>query len=199
MLVTGFDEDNRFILVQRGWAGTTAGHYKKGTPIRIFRMMNSPAQTEMILQDIHNIDDTVTQNQITDSFLVYEWQPNDTCLPGCFWLEFKLLKMIDNTGISIISTTVPNTCPISGVTTDVVTLDGDLVNLSYISEIPSVIPFQNSSCVMPSIISFTDISIPVSTINACGLGSNVEWVRRFPVCGDGFLIKIVDSPTKDVL
>jgi len=27
--------------------------------------------------------------------LVYEWQPEDTCLPGCYWIEFKLLKMKD--------------------------------------------------------------------------------------------------------
>lgn len=194
MLVTGFDEDNGYVLVQRGWSGTTAGHHKKGTTIRIFRMLNSPAQTEMILQDIDNIDGTVTQDQLTDSYLVYEWQPNDTCLPGCFWLEFKLLKLVDNTGISIISTT-----PDEGVTHDVVTLDGDILNPTPISEIPTVIPFESISCVEPSTVSFTDVSVPLSTVNACGLGANVEWVRRFPVDCEGFLIKIIDTPTRDIL
>jgi hypothetical protein len=27
---------------------------------------------------------------------VYEWLSADTCLPGCYWFEFKLLKMMDS-------------------------------------------------------------------------------------------------------
>jgi hypothetical protein len=30
------------------------------------------------------------------------------------------------------------------------------------------------------------------------MGTGVEWVRRFPSDGEGFLIKIVDSPTMEL-
>jgi len=55
--------------------------------------MNAPAETEMVFADEENVDGTTTENVLQESFLVYEWQPEDTCLPGCYWLEFKLLKM----------------------------------------------------------------------------------------------------------
>lgn len=95
MLVTGFDEDNYLVRVLRGYNGTTPGTWKKGSSMRIFRVLNSPAQTELKYEDIEQTDGTILKNQLTDSFLVYEWQPQDTCLPGCYWLEFKLLKMKD--------------------------------------------------------------------------------------------------------
>lgn len=33
----------------------------------------------------------------------------------------------------------------------------------------------------------------------CTLGDEVEWIRRFPVDGDGYLIKVFDSPTSENL
>jgi hypothetical protein len=93
MLVTGHDEINKLIRVQRAYHGTTASTYKRGTGMRIFRVLNSIGETDMIYEDIEQIDGTTT-NELTESQLIYEWQPNDTCLPGCYWLEFKLLKMI---------------------------------------------------------------------------------------------------------
>ncbi len=95
MLVTGFDENNKLIQVQRGYNGTTPSDWKKGSLLRIFRVLNAPAVTETVFDDIEQLDGTVLENQIIESLLVYEWQPNDVCLPGCYWLEFKLLKMID--------------------------------------------------------------------------------------------------------
>ena len=32
----------------------------------------------------------------------------------------------------------------------------------------------------------------------CGLGDGMEWVRRFPVDQEGFLINVVDSPTAEM-
>jgi hypothetical protein len=32
----------------------------------------------------------------------------------------------------------------------------------------------------------------------CMMGEGVEWERRFPVCIEGFLVKIANSPTADV-
>lgn len=95
LLVTGFDEDNSLINVQRGYRSTTPGKWKKGTLLRIFRIMNAPALTEIVYEDIQQVDGTVLRDQITDAMVSYEWSPEDTCMPGCYWLEFKLLKMKD--------------------------------------------------------------------------------------------------------
>lgn len=138
MLVTGFDETNKLVVVERGYNGTTAMAWAKGDSLRIFRILNAPATIEMITQDEQQVDGTVNHDVLTDTFLVYEWGLEDTCLPGCYWLEFKVLKE---------SITDPL--------------------------IPSVIPS-----------------------NICSQ-EGIEWVRRFPVQGEGFLIKIIDSATKE--
>lgn len=135
MLVTGFDETNKTVTVQRGYQGTTADSWKKGTGLNIFRFMGAPAAAEMVYEDVTNVDGTVTKDVLQDSFLMYEWKPNDTCAPGCFWFEFKLLKLLDDP-------------PTPSVTT------------------------------------------------VCDMGEGVEWVRRYPVCGE-YLIKICDSPTAE--
>lgn len=94
MIVTGFDEDLSFVQVQRGYNGTTAGAYKRGQKIKIFRILNAAAETSIVTEDITSVyDGSVETDVVTDAQLVYNWMPNDTCLPGCFWLEFKLLKM----------------------------------------------------------------------------------------------------------
>ena len=136
MRVIGFDEDAKTIEVERGYNDTIPSAWKKGTPMRIFRILNAPAVTEMKYEDITQVDGCVLHDQLVESFLIYEWNANDTCVPGCFWFEFKLLKMAT----------------------------GPVV-------IPSVTP-------------------------VCTSGVGVEWVRRFPVCGE-FLIKICDSPTAE--
>ena len=97
MLVVGFDEDDRLVLVQRGYHGTIAQNWKRGTPLKILKFSNVEAQTEMLFQDITEMDGNVTPNVLIDSFFVYEWGPTDTCLPGCYYLEFKLIKLIDTT------------------------------------------------------------------------------------------------------
>lgn len=95
MLVTGFDEINKLVQVQRGYQATTASVWKKGTVLRIFRILNSPAEAEMNFEDVTNIEGVVETDVLQSSYLVYEWGPEDTCLPGCYWFEFKVLKMID--------------------------------------------------------------------------------------------------------
>jgi hypothetical protein len=95
MLVTGFDEDAKTILVMRGWNGTTASAWKKGSSLRIFRVLNSPAETEMVFEDVEEIEGTISRDVLRASYFIYEWKPQDTCLPGCYYLEFKLIKMKD--------------------------------------------------------------------------------------------------------
>lgn len=148
MLVTGHDETNKFIRVQRAYNGTTAGVYKKGTPIRIFRMLNAVGDTREVSMSVEQVDGTTT-TEVVESQLVYDWSANDTCLPGCYWFEFKLLKMSTSSSM-----------------------------------------WLSAAAVVPTFTS-------VMPTDACGIGNGVEWVRRFPVDGDGFLIRITDSPTAE--
>lgn len=154
MLVTAFDEVNKLVQVQRAYHGTTAQNWKKGTSLRIMKFAGATAVSEMLYQDVLEIDGTTTEDVLTDSFFVYEWGESDTCLPGCYYLEFKLLKMLEEE-VSFLST-----------------------------DTASVVP------------SFTASNLSVADFS-CSLGTGVEWVRRFPVEGEGFLIKIVDSPTSE--
>jgi hypothetical protein len=116
MLVIAFDETNKLIQVQRGYNGTFIDNWPKGQPLKIFRIMNAPAELETITSDILQVDGTVAHDQVIESLLVYEWTPNSTCVPGCFWLEFKLLKMSEQAvsmlsaaGISITPSFTPST------------------------------------------------------------------------------------------
>ena len=143
MLVIAFDETNKFIQVSRGYGGTSAVAWKKGAPLRIMRTIDASATIETVLDDVLQVDGTVSQDQLIDSLLKYEWSPNDTCLPGCYWLEFKLIQMTASM-VSMMSVTTPSTTP------------------SF----------------TPSTLSSADFG--------CTLGSGVEWMRRFPVSGEGF-------------
>jgi hypothetical protein len=154
MIVTEFDEANKLIQVLRGYNGSVIGSLAKGTGIRIFRVLNSVASTEMVKEDITQVDGTVTKNVITRSSLVYEWLPNDTCLPGCYWLEFKLLKM-----------------------------DGETMALA------GPMPLMATPSI--SFISYASADF------GCELGDGVDWVQRYPLSGEGLLIKIIDSPTSE--
>lgn len=194
MLVVGFDEEDSLILVQRGYHGTTAQSWKRGTPLRILKFSNAQAQTEMLFQDVLEIDGTVTTNVLTDSFFVYEWRANDTCLPGCYYLEFKLIRMVDESSpLDLIDDNLDDndikspsviTIPVpSHITLPSVIPSGpyvfDHVGMSHISHIPSFITPDSPSTL------------------GCGLSEGVEWIRRFPVDNEGFLIHITDSPTSE--
>lgn len=153
MLVIAFDERNKLIQVQRGYHGSPVQSWKRGTPMRIMKFIGSVAKTEMLYQDILEIDGTTTPDVLTNSFFIYDWGPNDTCLPGCYYLEFKLLKMLDEEAEAFAE--------------------------------DAIIP------------SFTDPTYGPSDFG-CGLGIGVEWVRKFPNDTEGFLIKIVDSPSSEI-
>lgn len=244
MLVVAFDEHNKFVKVQRAYHGTNAGTYKKGTKLRIFRILNGQASSEIDFADIQQVDGTIDKDTIQSSSLVYEWQPEDTCLPGCYWMEFKVLKMIEMvlylpngdwkgqihqgaegrfyTGTTNTSSSVPLSYDqvnqkylidwsvwsadyhlhtdnnyYTGSAHD----DGSVV-LNKIGATPygsydesGVVGFHNNSNIS-LIPSFSD------SLNSqdygCILGEGVEWVRRFPLDGEGFLIKITNSPTTEL-
>lgn len=157
MLVTGFDETNNLIRVQRGYNGTNVFSYKRGTKLRLFRFLNAIGTTEMVLTDVPQPDGTTEEDVLTKSKIGYEWAAQDTCLPGCYYLELKLLKM-------------------TAVT----------MNLS---DNPSYLP----SYITPS------FTVPSAGTLSCQLGEGVEWVRRYPVDKEGYLIHIVDTSTSESL
>jgi hypothetical protein len=244
MLVTGFDEINKLIRVERGYHGTTPSAWKKANKMRIFRVLNGIAQSEMVIEDVANVDGSVDKNTITSSYLIYEWQPEDTCLPGCYWFEFKVLKMIDVVwylpGGNWTGETHTHTDDYfytgSTQTTSSVRLSLDQVNGLYLipdlpwagdvhlhsdsnyytglahndgsvllnkTGVPSDVDVAYNEDGQVSLVdislipSFTDSSLS-SYYFGCILGEGVEWVRRFPVDGEGFLIKIGFSPTSEL-
>lgn len=167
MLVVGFDEANKLVQVQRGYNDTTATAWVRGTAFKIFRIRDATATIERTYEDIINTDGTTSKDQLVGTYLVYEWQSNDTCVPGCFVLEFKLLQLV---------------LPPS--------------NISFISEItdedadgtPEVIDITwEGDIVVPSVVS----------VIGCDIGLGVEWVRRYPQTKEGFAIQVVDSPTQE--
>ena len=93
MRIVGFDEVGSLVFVERGYNGTTPQAWKKGTPLRIFRIINGAALSEMVYDNITQVDGSVQCNVLIESDLIYEWSVNDTCAAGCFHFEFKVLKM----------------------------------------------------------------------------------------------------------
>lgn len=244
MLVVGFDEHNKLVKVERGYHGSTATYWAKGSKMRIFRILNGVGESEMTFEDETNVEGKTTRDVLQESYLVYEWQPEDTCLPGCFWLEFKLLKMIavqrflpggnwdgetheyDDgfryTGTAHTDSTVklsydqvndlyliPGTPWMgeshqhtddqfyTGTTHD----DGSvLLNKTGVPSGDGTaynedgLKAHHDVSVIPS---FTDESLTPADFG-CTLGEGVEWARRFPTEGEGFLIKVEFSPTTEL-
>ena len=247
MLVIGFDEANKLVRVERGYRGTTVSSWKKGSGMRIFRVLNAPVTTEMVYEDIQQEDGTIERDVNTASYLVYEWQAEDTCLPGCYWIEFKLIKMKDvvyflpgGNWVGEVHQESDGTWYTGSTQTDSsVRLeyfqaddtyaigngpwageyhsqsdmsftgsehnDGSvLLTLTGISTDPVTSYDENGvvsvnamatdlSLIIPS---FTDPSLTPYYF-CCILGEGVEWMQRFPVCGEGFLIKIENSFTTE--
>ena len=111
MVVTGFDESSKTIQVSRGEAGTTPFAWKKATNLRLIRFLSKPAVTEMVYENIEQPDGSVKENVLTHSFLIYQWKPEDTCLAGCFFFEFKLLKMLYLGDSIVVPSVIPSYNP----------------------------------------------------------------------------------------
>jgi hypothetical protein len=93
VLVVSIDEDAKSIQVERAQGGTNAQSWKKGSPLKIVKFMDSPAKTEMVYEDVMELDGTTTTDVLQESYFIYEWNPYDTSLPGCYYMEFKLIKV----------------------------------------------------------------------------------------------------------
>lgn len=92
MLVTSIDESARTMQVTRGHAGTTAQSWDKGTGLRVFRFVDQPAGIESVIDNVESVDGTSSE-QLTDTLLTFNWTGEHTSMPGCYWFEFKILKM----------------------------------------------------------------------------------------------------------
>jgi len=96
MVVVSISESARTVTVSRGQNGTTAQAWEKGTGLRVFRFMDEPASIESIVESVESIDGAVS-DELADTLLVFGWTPEQTSMPGCYWLEFKLLKISPGT------------------------------------------------------------------------------------------------------
>jgi hypothetical protein len=93
MLVDYIDEDTKTVHVFRGQLDTNSYSFTKGSKVKLLRFLNAPAQAELEYQDIENLDGTVSKNTLVRSTLIYEWQPDDTCFWGKYFLEFKIMEV----------------------------------------------------------------------------------------------------------
>lgn len=94
MQVISVDENTKEITVLRGLNNTAANTWKKGTTFYIYRIISSLGGIELVYDDIINITGNVIKDQLIQSNLIYNWNQNDTMLSGCYWMEFKLMKVI---------------------------------------------------------------------------------------------------------
>ena len=111
MLVSGFNESTKTVEVARGIGGTVPFAWPKATGLKLIRFLSNPAVTEMIYENITESDGTIKKNVLTHSNLIYQWKAQDTCLAGCFYFEFKLLKMVDFSIVGTFPSVISNYDP----------------------------------------------------------------------------------------
>ena len=91
-MIKYIDEVSKTIEIERAQNSTISQDWPKGTSLKVFRLLNQPSQIESVFDDVTDFEGTTT-NQLVETFLVFNWDPIDTSLPGCYWFEFKLMKM----------------------------------------------------------------------------------------------------------
>lgn len=95
MLVTAIDESLKTVTVERSYDLTTADSWPKGTILKVFRFIDHPAEIQSVFEEIENIDGSTTE-ELSDTFMVFNWTSEHTAIPGCYFLEFKLIMMEDS-------------------------------------------------------------------------------------------------------
>ena len=110
MLVDYIDEENKVVHVFRGQLNTQIYSWKKGSCVKLLRFLNSSAQAELEYQDITNLDGTIEEDVLVRSTLIYEWQPEDTCFYGKYYLEFKVLEVVleSSTDLGSVASNIPD-------------------------------------------------------------------------------------------
>jgi hypothetical protein len=97
MIVTNINESSKSIQVSRGQEETSASEWPKGTDLKIFRFVDAPAQVESVFEDITQVDGSVL-NELTDTILSFSFASEHTIMPGCYWFEFKISRILPGTG-----------------------------------------------------------------------------------------------------
>lgn len=101
MLVSSVDESAKTLTVVRAQSGTSARAWPKGTQLSVFRFRDEAAKIESVFEQVEGLDGT-TSEQLVDTMLVFEWATEHTSAPGCYWLEFKILKVLPSTGGGVV-------------------------------------------------------------------------------------------------
>ena len=83
---------NNSIMITRGYFETTPSSWKKGTSIKIIKIMNSSATYDLVREDVLKLDGKKELNVLVESYLVYNWFVDDTRVPGEYYLEFKVIE-----------------------------------------------------------------------------------------------------------
>lgn len=91
LLVTGFDESKKTVEVVRGYSNTTPRDWDKGQRLNLFRIIDVTGAIEIIEADVEQSDGTI-EEEIVDSYLVLDWTTDFTEVPGCYNVEFTLIK-----------------------------------------------------------------------------------------------------------
>jgi hypothetical protein len=98
MLVTGVDDASMTIQVSRGHEGTASIPWKKGVTLFVFRFRDEPAQIESVYEQSESIIDGSISEVLSDTVLQFQWSGSHTAAPGCYWIEFKILKIDPESG-----------------------------------------------------------------------------------------------------
>ena len=227
MLVKAFDETNSLISVQRSYNDTEAFAWKKGSKLKIFRVLNSSADVELVFEDVIQVDGT-SKSTLVEADVLYEWKANDTCLSGCYLFEFKLIKMQEILYFLQGGSWAGETHQVSGVYYTGTSATDSSVPLSYDPEtgtflLPSTQWTGNTNVVDTDYKTGTsenDGSVALNTTGVesdnsvvygqaftdssfsstdfgCGLSDGVEWVRSYPKNKEGFFVEITSSPISE--
>jgi hypothetical protein len=227
MLVKAFDETNSLISVQRSYNDTEAFAWKKGSKLKIFRVLNSSADVELVFEDVIQVDGT-SESTLVEADVFYDWKANDTCLSGCYLFEFKLIKMQEILYFLQGGNWAGETHQASGAYYTGTSATDSSVLLSYDPEtgtflLPSTQWTGNTNVVDADYKTGTsenDGSVALNTTGVesdnsivygqaftdssfaltdfgCGLSDGVEWVRSYPKNKEGFFVEITSSPISE--
>lgn len=95
MLVSFVDEGSKSVQVVRGQEDTNVVDWPKGTPLSIFRFRDLSGNLEQIYDTSESVDGTA-QTLLSETILGFDWEPHHTAAPGCYWIEFKIMKVADS-------------------------------------------------------------------------------------------------------
>lgn len=98
MVVIAINESEKSIDVERGQYGTIAQSWDRGTDLKVFRFIDEPAEIESLFEETTSLEGVVSE-ELVETFFVFNWTSEQTSMPGCYWIEFKLTKISSAPGV----------------------------------------------------------------------------------------------------